>query len=316
MISIVHVNNGQKDAYEQSIFARYDTSYTCVATHTEEELLEAARDADVILFTAAKFTDRVFDQLPKLKLMVRYGMGYDTVDLESARAHGVTVCNAPTYGAAAVAEHSFSMLVAANRKIPSYDRNIRAGQFGQSADYSSYLMTGKTLGIVGFGRIARQVAMYGKGFGMQVIAYDPYLPDAVFDECGVRRVTLEELYANAEFISVNAPLTKETYHLIDASAFAQMKPEAVLVNTARGALVDENALVEALLSKKIRAAAIDVYENYPTDPESVLLKPENLILTPHIAWNTVESYEALHREVTEEVVRFLEGKPNLNVVNR
>ena len=151
---------------------------------------------------------------------------------------------------------------------------------------------------------------------MQVIAYDPYLPDAVFDECGVWRVTLEELYANAEFISVNAPLTKETYHLIDASAFAQMKPEAVLVNTARGALVDENALVEALLTKKIRAAAIDVYENYPTDPESVLLKPENLILTPHIAWNTVESYEALHREVTEEVVRFLEGKPNLNVVNR
>ena len=215
-----------------------------------------------------------------------------------------------------MAEHSFSMLVAANRKIPSYDRNIREGRFGKSADYSSYLMAGKTLGIVGFGRIARQVAQFGKGFGMQVIAYDPYLPDAVFSDCGVRRVTLEELYANAEFISVNAPLTKETYHLIDASAFAQMKPEAVLVNTSRGALVDENALVEALLSKKIRAAAIDVYENYPTDPESVLLKPENLILTPHIAWNTVESFESLHREVTDEVVRFLEGKPNLNVVNR
>ena len=316
MISIVNVNNAHTGDYEQAVFARYGASYSCADTRTEEELVAAAKDADVVLFTSAKFTERVFNQLPKLKLMVRYGMGYDTVDLEAARAHGVDVCNAPTYGAAAVAEHSIALLVAVNRKITSCDRNIREGHFGQSADYESYLMTGKTLGIVGFGRIARQVAAFGKGLGMRVMAYDPYLPDAVFEENGARRVNLDELYADADFISVNAPLTKETYHLVDAAAFAKMKPEAVLVNTSRGALIDETALVEALLAKKIRAAGIDVYENYPTDPASPLLQPENLILTPHIAWNTVESFEALHQEVTEEVVRFLEGKPNLNVVNR
>lgn len=316
MISIVHVNSSVKSPYEESVFSKYGASYECISTNTEEELLEAAKDADVILFTAAKFTARVFDKLPKLRLMVRYGMGYDTVDLEAARAHGVDVCNAPSYGAAAVAEHSFSLLAAANRKIPSYDKNVHDGQFGQSAQYESYLMSGKNLGIIGFGRIARKVAEFGKGFGMKILAYDPYLPDEVFASVGARRCTLDEIYAEADFISVNAPLTKETYHLVDANAFAKMKPEAVLVNTSRGALIDDAALVDALTSKKIRAAAIDVYENYPKTADSPLLIPDNLILTPHIAWNTVESGEALHVEVTEEVVRFLEGKPNLNIVNR
>ncbi len=316
MIKIVNVNSAQRDAYEEMVFGQYDTEYICVETKTQEQLLEAAKDAEVILFASARFTDEVFNLLPRLKLLVRYGMGYDTVDLDAARAHGVDVCNAPTYGAAAVAEHSFSLLAAANRKIPSFDREIREGRFGQSTPYSSYLMGGKILGIIGFGRIARQVAKLGMGFGMQVLAYDPYLPNEIFAENGVGQVTLDELCVQADFISINAPLTKETYHLVDATAFAKMKPEAVLVNTSRGALIDDAALVEALLTGQIRAAAIDVYENYPTEPNSPLLKPENLILTPHIAWDTEESIEALHREVTEEVVRFLEGKPNRNVVNR
>ena len=316
MIRIVNVNSGSQSPYEAEVFARYDTEYVCVSTSNADEVVAAAKDADVILFTAAKFTDEVFDRLPKLKLMVRYGMGYDTVDLKAARAHGVDVCNAPSYGAEAVAEHSWAMLMAANRKIPSYDAHIRAGEFGKSAAYKPMRMSGKTLGILGFGRIARKVAQFGLGFSMRVLAYDPYLPENVFSDAGVTRADLDTLLRESDYLSVNAPLTDETRHILNAEAFAKMKPDAVLANTSRGALIDEDALVNALEKGQIRAAAVDVYETYPKTADSPLLRPENLVLTPHIAWDTVESYDALHKEVTEEVVRFLEGQPAKNVVNR
>ncbi|MCR4805816.1 MAG: C-terminal binding protein [Clostridia bacterium] len=316
MIRIVNVNSKDKAPYEAEVFARYGAEYECVSTSNAEEGIAAAKDADVILFTAAKFTSEVFDALPKLRLMVRYGMGYDTVDLAAARAHGVDVCNAPSYGAEAVSEHAWAMLMAANRKIPSYDAHIRTGEFGKSAAYRPMRMSGKTLGILGFGRIARRVAQFGKGFSMRILAYDPYLPESVFADAGVEKADLDTLLRESDYISVNAPLTKETYHILNAEAFAKMKPTAVLANTARGALIDEDALVDALEKGVIRAAAVDVYENYPKEPDSPLLVPENLVLTPHVAWDTVESYDALHREVTDEVVRFLEGKPNLNIVNR
>ncbi len=316
MIRIVNVNSGSQSPYEAEVFARYDTEYVCVSTSNADEGVAAGREGDVIRFTAARLTDEVFGGLPKLRLMVRYGMGYDTVDLKAARAHGVDVCNAPSYGAEAVAEHSWAMLMAANRKIPSYDAHIRAGEFGKSAAYKPMRMSGKTLGILGFGRIARKVAQYGKGFSMRVLSYDPYLPESVFADAGVEKADLDTVLRESDYISVNAPLTKETCHMLNAEAFSKMKPTAVLANTARGALIDEDALVDALEKGVIRAAAIDVYENYPKEADSPLLVPENLVLTPHIAWDTVESAEALHREVTDEVVRFLEGKPNLNIVNR
>ena len=316
MIRIVNVNSKDKAPYEAEVFARYGAEYECVSTSNADEIVAAAKDAQVILFTAAKFTNEVFDRLPNLRLMVRYGMGYDTVDLAAARAHNVDVCNAPSYGAEAVSEHAWAMLMAANRKIPSYDAHIRAGEFGKSAAYRPMRMSGKTLGILGFGRIARRVAQFGKGFSMRVLAYDPYLPESVFADAGAERADLDTLLRESDYISVNAPLTKETYHILNAEAFAKMKPTAVLANTARGALIDEDALVDALEKGVIRAAAVDVYENYPNYIESPLLVPENLVLTPHVAWDTVESYDALHKEVTDEVVRFLEGKPNLNIVNR
>ncbi len=316
MIRIVDVNNPQKLPYEAEVFARYGAAYDCVSTSCAEEVVAAAGDADVILFTAAKFPREIFGRLPKLRLLVRYGMGYENVDLAAARAHGVDVCNAPSYGAEAVAEHAWALLMAANRKIPSFDAHIRRGEYGGSADYRPMRMSGKTLGILGFGRIGRKVARFGQGFSMRVLSYDPCLPENVFAEAGVEKADLDTLLREADFISVNAPLTEETRHIIDTAAFSKMKPTAVLANTARGALIDENALVDALKKGELRAAALDVYETYPRDPESPLLVPKNLILTPHIAWNTVESAEALHREVTDEVVRFLEGRPNLNVVNR
>lgn len=315
-MKIVHVNLPQRDPYETEVFTRYGAEYICCETKTADEVVAAAKDAEVILFTAAGFTNEVFDRLPKLRLLVRYGMGYDTVDLAAARAHGVDVCNAPTYGAQAVAEHAFSLLMAANRKIPAYDAAIRSGHFGTGADYFSMQLAGKTLGILGFGRIARNVASFGLGFRMQVIASDPFIPEESFRAVGVEKVDFDSLMSQSDFISINAPLTAETYHCVNADAFARMKPTALLVNTARGPLIDEDALYDALSGRKIRAAGIDVWENYPRNPGNRLFALDNIVMTPHIAWDTMESADALHKEVTDEVVRFLEGKPNLNVLNR
>lgn len=318
-IVIVNVNRGKpidSNELEAKIFAKYPTEYRAAATMNADEVVAAAGDAQVILFTAAKFTNELFDRLPNLRLMVRYGMGYDTVDLAAARAHGVDVCNAPSYGATAVAEHAFSLLMAVNRRIPSYDTAIRDGRWGQHADYLPMQMRGKTLGILGFGRIARNVAQYGQGFGMKVMAYDPFLPAEAMEKVGVQKAELDEVLSQADFLSVNAPLTDSTYHMLNAEAFAKMKPEAVLVNTSRGALIDEDALYDALATHRIRAAGIDVYENYPKEVGNRFHKLDNVILTPHVAWDTVESAVALKEEVAAEVERFLRGEPNLNIVNR
>lgn len=319
---IVNVNREPLPPAEESAtlesrtFSSYGATYRSVRTHTASEVVDAARNADVILFTAARFDESVFSQLPNLKLMVRYGVGYDTVDLAAARRHSVNVCNAPAYGSYDVAEHAFALLMSANRKIPQYDAAIRRGGWGGSADYPIYRLEGKTLGTIGFGRIARNVARFAKGFGMRTVAYDPFLPPDLIRDGGSEPLSLDELYRQSDFISINAPLTDDTRHMINANAFRMMKPTAVLVNTARGALVDEDALYNALASRTIRAAGIDVYENYPKDAGNRFHKLDNVVFTPHVAWNSVESAEALHQEVVDEVVRFLKGEPNLNVVNR
>lgn len=217
-------------------------------------MIEAAWDAEVVLFTSAKFKEEVFCALPRLRLLVRYGIGYDTVDLAAARSHRVNVCNAPSYGAIDVAEHGLALMLAANRKLCSCDRNIREGRWGQNADYPTLRMREKTLGFIGYGRIARY--------------------------------------------------------------FAASAPSAILVNASRGGLVDTDALAEALCAGRLRAAGLDVFETEPLPEDSPLLSLDNVVLTPHAAWLSTESIQTLHEEVTSEVVRFLEGKPNLNIVNR
>jgi len=316
MIKIVNVNSGKKAPLEEQVFAQYGAEYNCVVTKTAEELIEAGQGAQVILFTAARFTAEVFDCLPELRLLVRYGIGYDTVDLAAARERNVDVCNAPSYGAVDVAEHTFTLLLSANRKIISYDANVRAGQFGGSGEYNAFRLCGKTLGLIGFGRIARHVVKFAQGFGMEVVTYDPYIETSAVEAMEARAIGFEELLRTADFVSLHTPLNDKTYHMIGTREFTLMKPSAVLINTARGALVDENALFEALKARNIRAAGIDVYENYPRELGNPFHALDNIVLTPHIAFNTVEAVEALHEEVTEEVVRFLQGKPNLNIVNR
>lgn len=316
---VVHVNrpaDNTMDAYEKKAFAEAGIDYSCTQTGNDDEIVAAAGDAQVILFTAAKFTGALFDRLPNLKALVRYGIGYDTVDLAAARAHGVDVCNSPTYGCYDVAEHAFSLMLAANRKLVSYDSRIRAGKWGQSGEYNAHRLKGKTLGLVGFGRIARQVAAFASGFAMRIIAFDPFLPADKFAEAGAESVTLEEVLTQSDFISLHAPMNEANAHMINASAFSKMKPEAVLVNTSRGGLVDQDALLEALRTRRIRAAGIDVWDPYPKEAGNPFHELDNIVMTPHMAWNSPEAIADLAREVTDEVLRIFRGEPALHIVNR
>ena len=305
-LTICHVNSADPGKFtrETAAFTAAGAVLRCCESRTPEALRATAFDADVILFTATRFDEAAFAALPNLKLLVRYGIGYDNVDLQAARRHGVIVCNCPSYGAYDVAEHAFALLQAANRKIASYDRSIRTGT--APAPYPCFRLTDKQIGFVGYGRIARHMARFALGFGMRVAAYDPYA-DVSRAEPPAGAMSLEEVLRTSDFVSLNTALTEETRGLMNAERFAMMKPEAVLINTSRGGLVDEDALYEALAGGKLRAAGIDVWNAIP-DSSSRFCALDNIVMTPHMAWNTVEAAAALTEEVITTVLRWIRGE--------
>ena len=305
-ITICHVN-----ADDPSHYARESAAFTAAGavlrfsdSLTPDALRENAQDADVILFTATRFDEAAFSALPNLKLLVRYGIGYDNVDLEAAKRHNVIVCNCPSYGAYDVAEHAFALLQAANRKIASYDRQIRTG--GADADYPCRRLAGKQIGFVGYGRIARHMAQFAAGFGMTVAACDPYADVSKADPPAAP-MPLEDLLRTSDYVSLNTALTEETRGLMSAERFAMMKPDAILVNTSRGGLIDDDALFDALSQGRLRAAGIDVWNTIP-DSTSRFCTLDNIVMTPHMAWNTTEAAAALTEEVITTVLRWIGGE--------
>lgn len=306
---ICHVNAASLDGFAQEIacFRELGAELRAVRCSTPDELEANARDAEIILFTATRFDDAAFDRLPNLRLLVRYGIGYDTVDIDAAKRHNVIVCNSPTYGCYDVAEHAFALMQTANRKTAVYDRKIRAGSCGASAAYPCYRMAGKQMGFVGYGRIARNMANFALGFGMKLAAYDPYV-DAAKADPPAAAMSLEELLRTSDFISVNSVLNDQTRGMINAERFAMMKPTAILVNTSRGGLIDEDALYDALANKTIRAAGIDVWNEMPRTADNRFCGLDNIVMTPHAAWNTVEAAQALKEEVMQTVTRYIKGE--------
>lgn len=315
-MKIVHIETVRRGEHEEKVFTSLGAEYKCIKAGGDLEIISReAGDADVILFTATRVDKKLLDVVPKARLFVRYGVGYDNVDLEYTKSRGVYVCNAPSYGSYDIAEHSFALLLAVNRKIAAYDRGIRAGSFGKSADYRSYRLENKTLGIVGLGRIARNFLKFSSGFSMKPIVYDPFVQEEDIALLGARKVDFEELLVSSDYISIHAPLNAETEKMFGAAEFAKMKDTAVIINTARGGLIDTNALIDALKNKTIRGAGIDVYDDYPRSADHPLALLTNIVLTPHAAWNSVEASEALRVEVAAEVARFIKGEKLLNIVN-
>lgn len=315
MAKKVVVMGGESKSYKK-IFEDHGIEVAFCPSKDEDEIAATAKDADAILFTSTKFTNSLFDKLPNLKIISRSGIGIDTVDMDAATAHGVIVCNSASYGTYDVAEHTVALMLSLVHSIPRYDHNVKAeNDWGSSDIPPAHRLSDRKLGVIGFGKISRWVCTMMKGFGMETFVYDPYINLDIARELGVKSVTLDELIETADIISVNAPLTKDTYHLIDAEKIAKMKDDVLIINTSRGPLIDEKALIAALESGKIAGAALDVFENEPFEADSKFRTLNNVILTPHIAWRSHEAMRDLKLEVTGNIIDYFDGKPLKNQLN-
>jgi D-3-phosphoglycerate dehydrogenase len=288
---------------------------TPLQTKTPAEFLGEAADCDALLNTyAGPITAEAMAKMPKCRIIARYGIGVDTIDLKAATDAGIIVTNNPTYCIEEVAEHTMALLLSAARKIAFYDRQVRAGQWAVPPGKPMFRLSGSVLGLVGFGNIARQVALRAAAFGMKVLFADPFIKQGQFDAPGTK-VELADLLRQADYVSLHPPLTPDTRKMINDAAFAQMKPTAVLVNCARGPIVDTDALVRALDAKKIAGAALDTVDPEPLPNPHPLRDRDNVILNPHAAWYSEQAMVGLQMGAPNEVKRVLSGQWPINVVN-
>ncbi|MDA0815176.1 MAG: C-terminal binding protein [Chloroflexi bacterium] len=275
----------------------------------QDERAALLADAQCVLVGSARIDQALLGQLPNLELIVRYGVGLDSLDLPAATAHGVVVAHYPDFCQPEVANHAIGLLIAVARKIVQHDASIREGAYRGVPLYVSPPLTNETLGIVGLGNIGRQVAKRARAMDMSVMAFDPFAPDSAFRDTGVERApTLDALLDEADHVSIHAPLTPETHHLFGRAQLRRMKPTAILVNTARGQIVEEAALVEALHEGWIAGAGLDVFEVEPVTPSSPLLPLKNVVLTPHSAFYSEYSNRHIKERVGQTVVQFMNGK--------
>jgi D-3-phosphoglycerate dehydrogenase / 2-oxoglutarate reductase len=282
---------------------------------TPEAILRLATDADAILVTYAKITGEMIRQLTKCRVISRFGIGVDNVDIPEATKRGIVVTRVPDYCIDEVSDHTMALLLAIVRKIPFINAQVHRGTWKMPNVVPIHRLRGTVLGLVGFGRIPQLVAPKAKAFGMTVIAHDPFLPQAVFAGAGVESVDFQTLLQSSDYVSIHSPLVPETKNLFNADAFKRMKRTAYLVNTARGPIVDEAALAAALDAKLIAGAALDVMVQEPPPSNSRLFGRDNVIVTPHTSFYSEESLVDLQTKAAEEVVAVLSGQAPRNPVN-
>lgn len=276
----------------------------------EEETLDAVRGASVVFNNFAPINERTMGVMEKGATVIRYGVGVDNVDLEAARRLGVHVCNVPDYGVEEVADHAAAMALALARKLGRYDAGVRAGgwKIGGMVDHVRSLGQ-TTVGLVGFGRIARAFAGRMQAFGATVVAYDPYVAQADAAAADITMLPLADVIARADILSLHVPLTPETRHMIGRAELGRMRRGAILINVSRGGLIDEAALAEALTGGHLGGAGLDVFEKEPLPVDSPLRAAPGTILSPHAAFFSDTSVERLQRLAAEEGLRALKGEP-------
>lgn len=291
------------------------TIYQCTAT--EEETIKRIGDSEIVLVNKVPITEAVLNACPNIKLICVQATGYNIVDCNACAARGIPVTNVPTYGTAAVAQFTMALILEMCHRIGLHNHSVHQGDWAKADSFCYWLtpqmeLEGKTLGIIGFGRIGQAVGRLAKAFGMKVITFNR-------SECEEGKkiadyVDLNTLFAQSDIVSLHCPLFSETEKIINSTNITRMKDGAMLVNTARGGLVDEEALVDALESGKLRYAAVDVVSQEPMKADNPLLRTRKCIITPHIAWAPVESRQRLMDCVEENIRAYLKGEPQ-NVVN-
>ncbi len=285
------------------------------ASVAAEDVLVVAREADAVINTYAQLPGELINRFERCRIIARTGIGIDTVDLEAATARGVVVTNVPEYCEDEVSDHAMALMLALARNVTRGNTLVHGGGWDLAAVKPIYRLRGRTVGLVGFGKIARLVAAKAQGFGLEVLASDPYVDPADAADLDVALVPFEELLARSDFVSVHAPLTPETRNLIGAEALAMMRPEAVVINTARGGLVDVAAVAEALDRGAIAGAGLDVLPDEPPGADLALYGRPNVILTPHTAFYSEESVLDLQVKAAQQVALVLSGQDPAYPVN-
>jgi D-3-phosphoglycerate dehydrogenase len=277
---------------------------------TEQELAAAFREVDAAIIGARPISADIIAGSPRLKVICMHGVGVDHIDLEAARAHQVVVCNCPGANAESVADLAFCLMLMISRDILNANASLKRGEWGR---YSGTVVGGKTLGLIGMGRIGQAVAQRALGFQMRMLAYDPFISTQKLEEIGAKTVSLDELLTEADYVSLHAPVTDETRALINADTLGKMKSTAYLINTSRGELVDEEALYQALKNHRIAGAGLDVFSEEPPTRHDLINLP-NVIATPHIGAHSTEAITNVSIMAAQNVISALRGEP-INQVN-
>ncbi len=282
---------------------------------TEAELLQNVSEAEAIMTTSAQFSGKVINALKNCKIIVRCGIGVDNIDIAIATKRLIYVANTPGFYVDEVSNHVMALLLALSRKIHLINRLVRVGRYDFGSIQPIYSLNGKTLGLLGFGRIGKAIFEKTRSFNLKCLVYDPYVSGKSIKNLGVEMVDLESLLSNSDFVSVNCPLTQETRGLLGKSQFKMMKKTALIINTARGGIIDEAELANALRNGLIAGAALDVLIDEPPKKNNPLLKFDNVLVTPHIGWYSEEAIAKMGAEAAEEVCRVFNGKLPKNLVN-
>ncbi len=283
---------------------------------TPQELLPHVADADGLIVQWTNISREVIESLQKCKIISRYGIGVDMIDLAAAGEHGIPVCNTPDYCIDEVSTHTLSFLLMLNRNILAQNQHVRDGKWGSPNPVPPSRLSTQTLGIIGMGNIGRVVVQKAKAFGLKVLVFDPYLSVEKAAESGAEKVELADLLKRADYVTIHCPLTEETRHLISTEQLKQMKPTSYLINMARGPIVDQAALCQALSDKTIAGAALDVFEKEPIPADDPILKLDNVIMTAHLSSWSAESFVQLRLEVVKNIVDVLKGELPRSIVNR
>jgi len=297
---------------ERKILSEIKPELLLAHCNTEDDVIKVAQDADGIINQYAPITRKVIESLKRCKVIARYGVGVDNIDVEAATEYGIIVANVPDYCVDEVSTHTMALILACARGITLLNSKIREKIWDFTLAKPLFRTKGKTLGLFGLGRIARAVAQKASGFGFKIIAYDPYVSKV---DGGIELVGFSQLLSDSDFVSIHSPLTDETRHSFGENELKAMKKTAFLINTARGPIINEKNLYVALKEKWIAGAALDVMEKEPPDWENLLPKLENLIITPHISFYSEESYVELKTKTADAVLSVLKGELPRALVN-
>lgn len=300
---------------EKKLFQSVGAQLEVTQCRTEEEVIEVSQGAIGLINSEIPITRKIIESLPDLKVIAKYSIGVDNIDVVAATENNVFVANVPDYCQEEVANHALALIMTLTQKIVALDHSVKQGKWSFSEGAPLHRISTQTVGLISYGKIARNLASKLKAIGFQVIAYDPYYQKSNQD-ASIELVSLEELMRRSDVVSLHAPLIKETYHMINKDVLSLAKPNAIVINTGRGPVIKESDLIDALDTGKIAGAGLDVLEHEPIDVNHALLAMDNVIITPHAAFYSEESFQELKRKTALNIMDVLKGKkPRYSVNN-